>query len=132
MAEEIVNAVEHELGRKPTKCMTAETDLPGAERSGAVAEMINADSATGACVVPGLPYTIADLRYSIEHEMALTLSDLLMRRTRIAFETPDHGASVAPGVAGAVAGVANWDKHQRSAQIDAYLDDSLRVFGIEP
>ena len=132
MAEEIVNAVEHELGRKPTKCMTGVTDLPGGERSGAVAEMINADSATGACVVPGLPYTIADLRYSIEHEMALTLSDLLMRRTRIAFETPDHGASVAPGVADAVAGVANWDKHQRSAQIDAYLDDSLRVFGIEP
>ena len=132
MAEEIVNAVEHELGRKPTKCMTGVTDLPGGERNGAVAEMINADSATGACVVPGLPYTIADLRYSIEHEMALTLSDLLMRRTRIAFETPDHGASVAPAVADAVAGVANWDKHQRSAQIDAYLDDSLRVFGIEP
>jgi glycerol-3-phosphate dehydrogenase len=112
--------------------MTAETDLPGGERNGALTEMIAADPSAGATVVRGLPYTIAELRYSIEHEMALTLSDLLMRRTRIAFETPDHGVGEAPAVADAVAGVTGWDKYQRSAQIDAYADDAARVFGIEP
>jgi glycerol-3-phosphate dehydrogenase len=132
MAQEIVDSVENELGRKPTKCTTADVDLPGAERTGAVAEMISADPATAACVVPDLPYTIAELRYAVEHEMALTLSDLLMRRTRIAFETPDHGVSVAAAVADAVSQVAGWDKHQRGAQIDAYADDAARVFGIEP
>lgn len=132
MAEEIVDCVENELGRKPTKCTTAEVELPGAERSERVAAMIKSDPTAGVCVVPHLPYTIADLRYAIENEMALTLSDLLMRRTRIAFETPDHGVGVAATVADAVAAVASWDKYQRAAQIDAYADDAMRVFGIEP
>lgn len=132
MAQEIVDCVEQELGRKPTKCTTAEVDLPGAERGGALVEMMSSDAAAAACVVPHLPYTIAELRYAIEHEMALTLSDLLMRRTRIAFETLDHGVDVAPAVADAVAGVAGWDQYQKSAQIDAYADDAVRVFGVEP
>jgi len=132
MAEEIVNCVEQELGRKPTKCTTAEVELPGAERSERIAAMIKSDPTAGVCIVPHLPYTIADLRYGIENEMALTLSDLLMRRTRIAFETPDHGVGVAAAVADAVSVVAGWDKYQRAAQIDAYADDAARVFGIEP
>lgn len=132
MAEEIVNCVEQELGRKPTKCTTAEVELPGAERSERIAAMIKSDPTAGVCIVPHLPYTIADLRYGIENEMALTLSDLLMRRTRIAFETPDHGVGVAAAVADAISAVSGWDKYQRSAQIDAYTDDAARVFGIEP
>jgi glycerol-3-phosphate dehydrogenase len=132
MAQEIVDFVEHELGRKPTKCTTAEVALPGAERSERIAAMIKADLTAGVCVVPHLPYTIADLRYGIESEMALTLSDLLMRRTRIAFDTRDHGVEVAAAVADAVSEVASWDKHQKSAQIDAYADDAARVFGSEP
>jgi len=131
MAAEIVDAVEHELGRKPTRCTTAEVDLPGAERSAALAEMISAEPASGARVVPDLPYTIAELRYAVKFEMALTLSDLLMRRTRIAFETPDHGARAAPAAADAVSGIAGWDKHRIRAQIDAYIDDAARVFAIE-
>ncbi len=132
MAQEIVDFVEHELGRKPTKCATAEVALPGAERPQRIAALLKSDPAAGVCIVPHLPYTIADLRYGIENEMALTLSDLLMRRTRIAFETPDHGVGVAAAVAAAVSGVASWDKYQISAQIDAYADDAGRVFGIEP
>jgi glycerol-3-phosphate dehydrogenase len=107
--------------------MTAEVDLPGADRGESIAAIIKADPAAGARIVPDLPYTIADLRYGIESEMALTLSDLLMRRTRVAFETPDHGVGVAPAVADAV---ASWDRYQKRAQIDAYTDDVARVFGI--
>ncbi|MFN2602953.1 MAG: FAD-dependent oxidoreductase [Gemmatimonadaceae bacterium] len=132
MAAEIVDTVEHELGRKPTKCTTADVDLPGAERLERIAAMLSSDPTAGGRIVADLPYTIAELRYGIESEMALTLSDLLMRRTRIAFETPDHGLACAPQVAEAVAGVASWDKYQKRAQLDAYTDDVARVFSVEP
>jgi glycerol-3-phosphate dehydrogenase len=92
--------------------------------------MISSDPALNTRVIPELPYTIAELRYAVASEMALTLSDVLMRRTRIAFETRDHGVGVAAAVADAVSGPASWDKHQKRAQIDAYTDDVARVFGI--
>jgi glycerol-3-phosphate dehydrogenase len=130
MAAEIVDAVEQELGRKPTKCTTAEVELPGTDRNEQIAAMISSDPALNARVIPDLPYTIAELRYAVASEMALTLSDVLMRRTRIAFETRDHGVGVAAAVADAVSGPASWDKHQKRAQIDAYTDDVARVFGI--
>ncbi len=131
MAAEIVDTVEHELGRKPSKCITEDVDLPGADRGDAIAALIASDAALGARVVPELPYTLADLRYGIENEMALTLSDLLMRRTKVAFETRDHGIGIATTVADAIAGVAGWDKYQKRAQIEAYSDDIARVFTIE-
>jgi glycerol-3-phosphate dehydrogenase len=131
MAAEIVDTVEHELGRKPTKCTTADVDLPGADRGDAIAALIASDAALGARVVPELPYTYADLRYGIMNEMALTLSDLLMRRTKVAFETRDHGVGVAAAVADSIAGIAGWDRYQKRAMIDAYSDDVARVFTIE-
>ena len=41
-------------------------------------------------VVPGLPYTRAELVWGVEHEGALTAGDLLDRRTRIGFVPVDR------------------------------------------
>jgi glycerol-3-phosphate dehydrogenase len=131
MAAEIVNCVEEELGFKPTKSKTTSEDLPGADRRNKIDAMISSEPALGARVMPDLPYTVADLKYGVESEMALTLSDLLMRRTHVAFETPDHATSIATNVADQVAPFANWDRYQKRAQVDAYVDDVARVFGIE-
>jgi glycerol-3-phosphate dehydrogenase len=130
MAAEIVDTVERELGRKPTRCTTAEQMLPGADRAEKVQAIASANPAFAVCVVPGLPYTLADLRYGVEEEMALTLSDLLMRRTRIAFQTSDHGLSIAQKVADALAPIARWGEHAKRAQIEAYTDDVARVFEV--
>src|SRR5262249_46851163 len=46
-------------------------------------------------LVDGLPYTIGELRYCAKYELACTLGDLLIRRTKLAFETRDHGQSIA-------------------------------------
>ena len=131
MAAEIVDAVENELGRKPTKCTTAEVSLPGADRREKIAALIATNASLGERVIPELSYTLAELRYGIENEMALTLSDLLMRRTKIAFEARDHGIGAAPAIAESIAGAAGWDRYQKRAQIDAYTDDVARVFTIE-
>jgi glycerol-3-phosphate dehydrogenase len=131
MAAEIVDCVENELGRKPTKCKTADEPLHGTERPEHLAKLVAGDNSLSERIVDDLPYTIAELRYGVSNEMALTLSDLLMRRTRVAFETADHGLSAAAKVLDRVASFAGWDNYQKRAQIDAYTDDVARVFSVD-
>jgi glycerol-3-phosphate dehydrogenase len=131
MAAEIVDFVEKELGRKPTKCKTADEALAGGERREHLAKLVAADPSLAARIVDDLPYTMAELRYGVSNEMALTLSDLLMRRTRVAFETPDHGLAAAARVLETVASFAGWDKYQKRAQLDAYTDEVARVFSVD-
>jgi glycerol-3-phosphate dehydrogenase len=61
--------------------------------------------------------------------MALTLGDLFMRRTRLAFELADHGVGVAPRIADAVAASARWSDYAKRAQVEAYIGEVARVFG---
>jgi glycerol-3-phosphate dehydrogenase len=83
------------------------------------------------CLVSGLPYTVGELRYCAKAEMACTLGDLLIRRTKLAFETHDHGVSIADRAAAAVAGTLNWDAAARSASVAAYAREVKRIFSID-
>lgn len=129
MAQQIVNQVELELGRKPSPCKTAEAELPGKDRAERVAAMAASNSALAERVVPELPYTFGDLVYALEHEMALTLSDLFMRRTRLAFELADHGVRIAPRIVDAIAASARWSDYAKRVQVEAYIGEVARVFG---
>ena len=94
---------------------------------------IETSSAGGdANLVDGLPYTIGELRYCARNEMACTLGDLLIRRTKLAFECRDHGESIAQRAAAGVAGVLGWDTEARDAAVGAYATEVSRIFAIEP
>ena len=69
--------------------------------------------------------------YGVERELACTLGDLLIRRTRIAFETSDHGTSVAPAVADLVAPALGWGSEQRAAELERFAREIRRIFEIE-
>jgi glycerol-3-phosphate dehydrogenase len=129
MAQQIVNQVELELGKKSSPCKTAEAELPGKERAERVAAKAAADPALAEQLVPELSYTVGDLVYAIEHEMALTLSDHLMRRTRLAFELADHGVRAAPRIVDAIAASARWSDYAKRVQVEAYIGEVARVFG---
>ncbi len=73
-----------------------------------------------------------ELKYGVEREMALTMTDLLMRRTRVAFESRDHGVAAAARVAEWVAMFAGWSNYQTRSQLDAYSDEIARVFAVDP
>jgi glycerol-3-phosphate dehydrogenase len=88
-------------------------------------------AAGDAVLTDGLPYTAGELRYCARSEMACTLGDLLIRRTKLAFETRDHGTSVAHRAAAAVAGVLSWDERARSASVAAYASEVQRIFSID-
>ena len=93
---------------------------------------ILADGGADTPLVDGLPYTLGELRYCARNEMACTLGDLLIRRTKIAFETRDHGASIAERVAAGVADVLEWGEPEMRASLAAYANEVSRIFAIEP
>ncbi len=132
MAAEIVDTVERELGRKPSHCKTAETLLPGGERGVEITSLIRADPSLAKPLAAGLPYTMAELRYAIEKEMAVTLSDLLIRRTRVAFETRDHGEEALQSVVDLVAPLRKWSGDRVPREIENYHGDLDRLFGVAP
>jgi glycerol-3-phosphate dehydrogenase len=69
------------------------------------------------------PYTIGEMRYGMQNEMASTLGDLLIRRTHLAFQTRDHGLGAAERVAKALGS-------GRDA-IASYENEVNRVFAID-
>ena len=84
-----------------------------------------------ATVVDGLPYTVGELRYCVRNEMAHTLADLLIRRTRIAYETRDHGLDAAETTAIALSTLFGWGDAERGEAIGAYADDAARMFAVD-
>lgn len=54
-------------------------------------------------------YLPAELRYAVTAEGALTLTDVMIKRTHLAIELPDGGHDAAPAVAELLRPVAGWD-----------------------
>lgn len=84
-----------------------------------------------ATLVPGLPYLAGELHWGAERELACTLADLLVRRTRVAFETRDHGRAVAARAAEIVAPVLGWSESDVAREIRRYEEEMERMFGVE-
>jgi glycerol-3-phosphate dehydrogenase len=130
MAAEIVDRVQEALGQKPRPAPTDEAELPGADRVKEITRMRQQTSSLSEILVDGLPYTPAHLIYGVQREMAQTLSDLLIRRTHIAFETHDHGASIAQRAAEVVAPLLGWDTETKGRRVREFAEDAARMFAI--
>jgi glycerol-3-phosphate dehydrogenase len=74
-------------------------------------------------IVSGLPYIRAEIPYMIAYEMAVTLNDLLIRRTHIIHEDRDQGLGCAPDVALMMAQYLGWDSAEIKRQIGDYNRD---------
>ena len=67
-----------------------------------------------------LPYIKAEIFYAASHEGALTVDDVISRRTRIAFEAKNNGAHLAEPIAEIIAPVLGWSAKERKSSIAAY------------
>jgi len=130
MAAEIVDQVQKTLGEEIDHAPTDSVVLPGANRDADIARLQSGDPKLATLLVEGLPYTGAHLAYGVSNEMARTLSDLLIRRTHLAFETPDHGISVAASAADTIAPLLGWDDQTKSARVREYKQDVERMFAV--
>ena len=65
-------------------------------------------------------------------EYACTVADVLVRRTKRAFQAQDHGESEAPLVARQLAEEFGWDEAAQARALDDYREELRRLFTIEP
>ena len=82
-------------------------------------------------LIAGLPYTRAELAYAVNDEMAITLADMLARRTHVAFESRDHGRGVAPVAADIAGQRLGWDTAARQRAVTVYERETHRLFDID-
>jgi len=86
----------------------------------AVLDLIDEEESLRERLVPDLPYLRAEVVYACRAEMAMTLEDVLARRTRIILEDAERGAGVAPEVAALMARELGWSSDQVRAQVEQY------------
>lgn len=114
MAEQIVDRAERVIGRAHRRARTGEVPLAQAEPSGPPVSKL----------VPG----VLD---AVTQEMALTVSDVLIRRLQLSYQLVDHGLSLAPAVARLMAPVLRWSAEQEKESVARYARDVERIFAIE-
>jgi glycerol-3-phosphate dehydrogenase len=162
MAEEIVDvAVEH-LRKRRARPDTARAALPGGDIGDLDDEIATASDLCGdrrlavrlvrtygsawrqvwalgddavhlrERIVPASDAIRAELVYGARHEHARTLSDALIRRTPVAFESRDHGVASAAAAAELMGSELGWDASTTDAAVAAYEADVRRLFTIDP
>ena len=71
-------------------------------------------------LVPGLGYLRAEAAYAVEHEMAVTLCDFMMRRTHAIYEAVDGGLLQAGLVAADMGARMGWDDARMQREMADY------------
>lgn len=139
MAQDAVDALgpyERDLPRTRTKSLalygvsgwrpTGELETHLYHRFGAEAPrllaMIDEDPTLAEPAIDGLPYRRVELRYCAREEMAVTLVDLLTRRTRAHLQDARATFAAAQDMADLVAKDMGWDETTVAAQVAAYRD----------
>ena len=98
----------------------------GTEARG-VANLMADDRSLAGPLVPDGPWRLAEVVYQARREMALTVSDVLIRRTHAFHMRADQAVSAAPVVAQLLAAELGWDADRRAASVGAYLADVERM-----
>ena len=83
-------------------------------------ELIDEDPSLAELLDADLPYIKAEIVYAASHEGAMSVEDVLARRTRIAFELDDQGLSIADDVAALIAPVLKWSAKDRKDSVSSY------------
>ena len=160
MAADVTTAVIRQLGRAIGKSPTLERPLPGGEMESLRAEIETAKEACGdadlaavlvsSCgsawrdvvdimrdpamrerVVPGRPENFAMLEHGITRELAGTLGDLLIRRTRLAWTTDDQGRAAARRAVDVLGDRRKWDPSYRARLLASYEAEIANLFGVD-
>jgi glycerol-3-phosphate dehydrogenase len=148
IAEEAVNLACRKFGVR-IPCVTARTPLPGVPevspediektarafglahetvahlaglygiRYGVVLSYVKQDPKLAKPICPGLPDILAQIRYSVKEEEALTLEDFLIRRSQIGLGKTQGLEAVEP-VAREMGSLLDWGPLERQKQLESY------------
>jgi len=84
--------------------------------------LVGRDRALGERLLAALPDPRAEVVEAVEREWALTLEDVLRRRTQVSLRDPEQGASAAEDTAGLMAKALGWTAEQVATAVRRYLD----------
>lgn len=146
VAERLTNLVGKRIGRQVGRCRTAQVALPGAAgispggvrddmpesfeehlrwrygaRSSEVAAMSRGDDRLRQRIVDDLPDLAAEVAYAVDHEMALTLRDVLERRLHVHLRSRQRTGEMAARMAALMGERLGWDEKRRADEVDRYL-----------
>lgn len=104
------------------------------DQARAVAIMLEREPDLGEPLVSGLPYPKAEALYAVRYEMAMTLDDVLSRRTRALLLDREASARAAPAVASLIGPELGWDTAEAERQLEAFsqLVERLRTAASDP
>src|SRR5438552_1027027 len=99
----------------------------------AVLHQVDRDRALGRPIVAGRAALWAEVAHAVEREMAVRLSDVLVRRLHLFYATRDQAVPAASAVADWLAEPLGWDAQRRAEEVAAYLElvERSRAFAKE-
>jgi glycerol-3-phosphate dehydrogenase len=112
--------------RVPERVARHLVDTYGSEAM-AVANLAARDNALAEPLIPGASILRAEVVYQARREMALSVSDVMIRRTHMFHGYAGQGTEVTPVVAGLLAQELGWDAAREASSLAAYLAEVQRM-----
>lgn len=103
-------------------------DIYGSD-AGYIRAMMEIDSELTEQVHPLYPYTKAEVKWVVEHEMALSVEDVLARRLRLLFLDAKAALEAAPGIAHTMAAINGQNKDWEQMQVEGFMKAGKRFLG---
>lgn len=82
--------------------------------------LVDADPALGRPLAGAEHYLRAEVLYAVQAEGALSLVDVMVRRTHLSIELADGGLGIAPAVAQLIAPTLGWSREQVESEVRGY------------
>lgn len=84
-----------------------------------IVDLIEKQSSLGQRIISDFPVLEAEIYFSVISEMAVSVQDFMLRRTRLAVLNPEKSMEVAGKVAESMAKLLKWDKQRVQAELTA-------------
>jgi glycerol-3-phosphate dehydrogenase len=84
-----------------------------------ILDLVEANPELKERICPEFPPIMAEVNYSVEHEMAISLEDVLSRRTRLAMLNQEQCLESAPKVVHYMQSLLNWDNVRVEAELNS-------------
>lgn len=95
-----------------------------------VIEIAREDESLRENLIAGLPHLAAEIIYAARFEMALTITDVLARRTRLAMLAGTDSIACAARVAELMARETGWSENEKQRQVAAFTSEFEREYSI--
>jgi glycerol-3-phosphate dehydrogenase len=92
-----------------------------------VLDIVKQDARYASAIVPGLPMIQAEIVYSVQHEMAMTIEDVLARRVGLQLFSWEASIEAAPIVGSVMSQLLGWTADETSDHVDDYVQKINRL-----